>query len=222
MKMRPLSAAVALLLAGFAASVQADDLRRPYIVQLADKPVSSYTGEIAGLPATQPAPGARLDVDSTDVQLYSDYLGQKQQIVRASIADAPVLYNYSVVLNGFAALLTDDEVRALQLRSDVAAITPDTPRQVTTTYTSRSWAWTSPTACGPGWAARPKPAKTSSSASSTAVSGRRTPPMPTASTPTASRPSTTTAPWPTTRRRRAGKASASRAKASPSPPVTTS
>ncbi|MCS0589369.1 S8 family serine peptidase [Massilia norwichensis] len=137
MKMRPLSAAVALLLAGFAASVQADDLRRPYIVQLADKPVSSYTGEIAGLPATQPAPGARLDVDSTDVQLYSDYLGQKQQIVRASIADAPVLYNYSVVLNGFAALLTDDEVRALQLRSDVAAITPDTPRQVTTTYTSR-------------------------------------------------------------------------------------
>ena len=137
MKMRPLSAAVALLLAGFAASVQADDLRRPYIVQLADKPVSSYTGEIAGLPATQPAPGARLDVDSTDVQLYSHYLGQKQQIVRASIADAPVLYNYSVVLNGFAALLTDDEVRALQLRSDVAAITPDTPRQVTTTYTSR-------------------------------------------------------------------------------------
>jgi subtilisin family serine protease len=137
MKMRPLSAAVALLLAGFALSAHADDVRRPYIVQLADKPVSSYTGDIAGLPATQPEPGNRLDIDSSDVHLYSDYLGQKQQIVRASVADAPVLYNYSVVLNGFAALLTDDEVRALQLRSDVAAVTPDTPRQVTTTYTSR-------------------------------------------------------------------------------------
>jgi subtilisin family serine protease len=137
MKMRPVSAAVALLLAGLAVSAQADDIRRPYIVQLADKPVASYTGEIDGMPATQPAPGGRLDVDSSDVHVYSDYLGQKQQIVRASVADAPVLYNYSVVLNGFAALLTDDEVRALQLRSDVAAVTPDTPRQVTTTYTSR-------------------------------------------------------------------------------------
>jgi subtilisin family serine protease len=136
MKMRPLSAAVALLLAGLAFSARADDVRRPYIVQLADKPVASYTGDISGLPATQPQPGARLDIDSSEVQLYSSYLDQKQSIVRATVANAPVMYNYSVVLNGFAALLTDDEVRALQARSDVAAVTPDTPRQVTTTYTS--------------------------------------------------------------------------------------
>lgn len=137
MKMRPLSAAVALLLAGLAFSAQADDIRRPYIVQLADKPVASYTGDISGLPATQPPNGGRLDIDSSEVHLYSSYLDQKQSIVRATVADAPVLYNYSVVLNGFAALLTDDEVRALQARSDVAAVTPDTPRQVTTTYTSK-------------------------------------------------------------------------------------
>jgi subtilisin family serine protease len=136
MKMRPLSAAVALLLASLAASALADDVRRPYIVQLADQPVASYTGDIDGLPATQPAPGGRLDIDSTEVHLYSDYLGQKQQVVRASVANAPVTYNYSVVLNGFAAMLTDDEVRALQARTDVAAVTLDTPREVVTTYTS--------------------------------------------------------------------------------------
>ncbi|MGJ7917489.1 S8 family serine peptidase [Massilia sp. LXY-6] len=136
MKMRPLSAAVALLLAGLAMSAQADDVRRPYIVQLADKPVASYTGDISGLPATQPEPGNRLDIDSSEVQLYSGYLSDKQSVVRATVANAPVLYNYSVVLNGFAALLTDDEVRALQARSDVAAVTPDTPRQMVTTYTS--------------------------------------------------------------------------------------
>jgi subtilisin family serine protease len=136
MKMRPLSAAVALLLAGLAASAQADDIRRPYIVQLSDKPVASYTGDISGLPATQPEPGSRLDIDSTPVHLYTDYLGQKQQAVRASVADAPVSYTYSVVLNGFAAMLTDDEVRALQTRTDVASVTPDTPRQLDTTYTS--------------------------------------------------------------------------------------
>jgi subtilisin family serine protease len=136
MKMRPLSAAVALLLAGIVASAQADDLRRPYIVQLADKPVASYEGDIAGLPATKPEPGQRLELGSNAVVQYSDYLAQKQDSVKAVVANAPVTYNYSVVLNGFAAMLTDDEVRALQARTDVASVTPDTPRQVDTTYTS--------------------------------------------------------------------------------------
>jgi hypothetical protein len=136
MKLRPLSAAVALCLAGLALSAHADDIRRPYIVQLTDKPVASYNGEISGLPATQPQAGNRLDIDASEVHLYNDYLGQKQAVVRATIADAPVTYNYSVVLNGFAAMLTDDEVRALQARSDVAQVVPDTPRQLVTTYTS--------------------------------------------------------------------------------------
>ena len=135
MQLRPLSAAVLLVLSSLALSAQADDARRPYIVQLADKPVASYTGEISGLPATQPAPGHRLDLQSADVQLYSDYLDQKQAAVRATVANAPVLYNYSVVLNGFAALLTDDEVRQLMASSDVASVAPDEPRQLTTTFT---------------------------------------------------------------------------------------
>jgi len=137
MKMRPLSAAVALLLAGIIASAQADDLRRPYIVQLADKPVASYEGEIAGLPATKPESGQRLELSSNAVVQYSDYLAQKQSSVQAVVAGAPITYTYSVVLNGFAAMLTDDEVRALQARSDVASVTPDIPRQMDTTYTSR-------------------------------------------------------------------------------------
>jgi len=136
MKLRPLSAAVALCLAGLALSAHADDTRRPYIVQLTDKPVASYDGSINGLPATQPQAGNRLDIDASEVHLYSDYLGQKQAVVRATVANAPVTYNYSVVLNGFAAMLTDDEVRALQARSDVAQVVPDTPRQMVTTYTS--------------------------------------------------------------------------------------
>jgi len=136
MKLRPLSAAVALCLAGLALSAHADDTRRPYIVQLTDKPVASYSGDINGLPATQPQPGNRLDIDASPVHLYSDYLGQKQAVVRSTVPDAPITYNYSVVLNGFAAMLTDDEVRALQARSDVAQVVPDTPRQLVTTYTS--------------------------------------------------------------------------------------
>lgn len=135
MKLHPLSAAVLLVLSSLTLGAHADDVRRPYIVQLADKPIASYDGQISGMPATQPEPGNRLDFQSAEVQLYNGYLDQKQSAVRATISEAPVLYNYSVVLNGFAALLTDDEVRALQARPDVASVVPDTPRQLTTTFT---------------------------------------------------------------------------------------
>lgn len=135
MKLRPVSAAILLLLSSLTLAAHADDVRRPYIVQLTDKPIASYTGDISGLKATQPAPGQQLDLASGDFQLYNHYLGQKQATVQAAIASAPITYNYSVVLNGFAAMLTDDEVRALQLRSDVATVSADEPRQMLTSYT---------------------------------------------------------------------------------------
>lgn len=135
MKLRPLSAAVLLALSGFALSVQADDVRRPYIIQLADQPIASYDGGVGGMNATKPAAGRRLDLDSADVQLYSGYLDQKKALVRAAVGGAPLLHDYKVVLNGFSAMLTDAEVRTLMARSDVVAVTADAPRELTTTYT---------------------------------------------------------------------------------------
>jgi subtilisin family serine protease len=135
MKLHPVSAAVLLLLSGAVTFAYADDGRHAYIVQLADKPVASYTGGVAGLAATQPAPGKRLVVTDTTVQLYSDYLEQKQEAVKATVPGATMLNDYKVVLNGFTAMLTDDEVRTLQANSAVATITPNTERHLTTNYT---------------------------------------------------------------------------------------
>lgn len=135
LKLRPISAAVLLSLSCLALSAGADELRRPYIVELADKPIASYSGGIDGMPATQPAAGQRLDLASADVQLYNGYLENKQQVVLQAVSSAPVLHNYSVVLNGFAAMLTDAEVRTLMQRTDVAAVTPDVPRQLNTVST---------------------------------------------------------------------------------------
>ncbi len=135
MKLRPVSAAIMLLLSGLMLQAQADDIRRPYIVQLADKPLSSYTGGVAGMAATKPAAGARLDLNTNAAQAYGGYLIQKQQAAKAVVAAAPVIYDYKVVLNGFSAMLTDAEVRALQANSGVANITADTPRQPLTNYT---------------------------------------------------------------------------------------
>jgi subtilisin family serine protease len=135
MKLRPFRAAVLVLLSSVTLAVQADSARRAYIVQLTDKPIASYTGQVSGLSATQPSSGQRLDLASAAARAYSSYLSQKQATVRAAVASAPILYNYSVVLNGFAALLTDDEARKLQARSDVAAITLDVPRHMDTVST---------------------------------------------------------------------------------------
>jgi len=133
MKLNPIMIAVALCCLG--ASAQADDIRRPYIVQLGDKPVASYAGGVSGYLATQPGSGRQLDLTAPHVQLYSQYLAQQQASVLAVVASAPVQYRFQLALNGFAAMLTDSEVRQLKARSDVLSISADGPRQLVTGYT---------------------------------------------------------------------------------------
>ncbi|MGO4468504.1 hypothetical protein, partial [Pseudoduganella sp. RAF53_2] len=91
MKLRPVTWAVLVALSFAAHGAWAEAVRRPYIVQLADAPVASYSGGIAGLQATQPAPGQRLNLQSQPVQLYTNYLQQRQASVQAIVAGAPVL-----------------------------------------------------------------------------------------------------------------------------------
>ncbi|MDT9000912.1 S8 family serine peptidase [Paucibacter sp. APW11] len=134
-KLRPASMAVATLVAIMAQGAYAQEARNSYIVQLVQAPVAAYEGGIAGLAATKPAPGTRLDVSAADVQAYMNYLTSKQNDVLASINPAHVSFRYDVVLNGFAANLTDAEVRALKKNSNVLSIEADVMLQPTTAYT---------------------------------------------------------------------------------------
>ncbi|WLI90260.1 S8 family serine peptidase [Massilia sp. R2A-15] len=137
LNLRPISFAVMLMLAGVAVSTTAQEVRRPYIVQLQDQPAASYVGGIDGLPATQPAPGAVFDYHAADVQNYVRYLGDRKSEVLATISAAPVIADYDVVLNGFAVMLTDDEVLTLKNNAAVADIQADVPRHVDTVSTPR-------------------------------------------------------------------------------------
>ncbi|RSZ56906.1 S8 family serine peptidase [Massilia atriviolacea] len=135
MTLRPVSLAVMLMLAGITSTTAADEARRSYIVQLVDKPVATYTGQVAGLPATKPAEGQRLDVDATDVQNYITYLDTKKSQVLSTVSAAQVTHQFNVVFNGFSAMLTDAEVRALKKDAGVANITADSIMQMDTNYT---------------------------------------------------------------------------------------
>jgi subtilisin family serine protease len=137
MKLRPITAAVLFALTvAAAAQVYADgEVRRSYIVQLADKPVATYDGNVSGLPATKPPAGQRLNVDASSVQNYINYLETKQADVLATVNKAQVTNEYKVVFNGFSAMLTDAEVRALKKNRGVANISADSILQLDTSYT---------------------------------------------------------------------------------------
>jgi hypothetical protein len=135
-QVRPIALAAALLLSGAAGLTQAQEVRRPYIVQLQAEPAATYKGDVAGLAATQPAPGAAFDYHSAKVQDYVQYLGAKKSEVLATIANAPVIADYDVVLNGFTAMLTDAEVLSLKANAAVADVQADQARKYDTVTTS--------------------------------------------------------------------------------------
>lgn len=133
---RPIAVAAALLLSGLSSIALAQEARRPYIVQLQNEPAATYQGGITGLAATQPAPGTVFDYHSAGVQDYVRYLGDRKSEVLATVANAPVIADYSVVLNGFAVMLTDAEVLTLKSNAAVADIQADQPRHLDTVSTS--------------------------------------------------------------------------------------
>jgi hypothetical protein len=132
---RPIAIAAAILISGAAGLAHAQEVRRPYIVQLQAEPAATYKGDIAGLAATQPAPGVAFDYHSAKVQDYVQYLGTKKSAVLATVPNATVIADYDVVLNGFAVLLTDAEVLAMKNNAAVADIQADQARAYDTVTT---------------------------------------------------------------------------------------
>ncbi len=136
MNPRMLPFALLAALSGVASSAAAQqEVRRPYIVQLADKPAATYAGGVGALAATRPAAGQLLVAGAPNVKAYTGYLARQQAAVLARVAAAPVTHQYQFALNGFAAMLTDAEVRRLKADPAVAAIDADALRHPDTNYT---------------------------------------------------------------------------------------
>ncbi len=131
MKLRPISIAALALISALASNAMAQE-RRTYIVQLADEPAVSYVGGVSGLAPTAPVAGSRFNFQASEVQAYVSYLGSKQQTVAALVGNAPVIASYNTVLNGFAAVLTEAEVKTLLTSPLVRDVQVDEARQPTT------------------------------------------------------------------------------------------
>ncbi len=128
----------ALLATALAASAQGSQAaqRKPYIVQLNTAPAATYEGGIAGLVATRPAAGQRINVQLPAVQNYLRHVSRQVDNVVATVPGAPVYQRYGVVVSGFAAMLTPAELNRLTKTPGVRAITADEAAPLTTSYTT--------------------------------------------------------------------------------------
>lgn len=119
-----LIAPLALATGATAQELGLDQDTQAYIVQLRDKPISAYDGKVAGMAATKPSDGEKVDVESEESQGYSDYLTTKQnkavRSVGASTED--VIYRYDTALNGVAVNLTGQQAAAMRKAPDVISV----------------------------------------------------------------------------------------------------
>jgi subtilisin family serine protease len=106
-----------------------------YIVQLADAPVTAYRGGIAGLQATAPNRGQKIDPNHPHVVAYLAYLNSRQDQVLNGVGGGRKLYNYGYAFNGFAAELTAEQASKLARAPGVLAVSKDEARALDTSST---------------------------------------------------------------------------------------
>ncbi|MFI6821931.1 S8 family serine peptidase [Micromonospora sp. NPDC050187] len=110
------------------------DERKTYLVQMALDPVATYDGKVAGLAATKPQRGQKIDPGSAPVKRYADHLRGRHDKALGKVGGGRKLYEYVYTYDGFAAELTDSQVARLRTMPDVVSVTED--RKVSTQTSS--------------------------------------------------------------------------------------
>ena len=104
-----------------------------YIVVMKGDPVVAYRGGIAGLRATRPASGDKIDRRNVDVRRYAAHLDAQQNKALAAVGvpRAAKLSSYRYSANGFSAKLTAAQAEAMKNLPSVRLVVADSLRAVT-------------------------------------------------------------------------------------------
>ncbi|WP_405096235.1 S8 family serine peptidase [Micromonospora sp. NBC_01412] len=95
-----------------------------YIVTLAEKPLATYEGGVAGIAGTKPGRGKKVDVGTANAQRYRSHLTDKHTKVARSVGAKPLRSN-SVASNSFVAELTRAQAIKLLVTGGVLSVVPD-------------------------------------------------------------------------------------------------
>src|SRR5262245_30791041 len=91
---------------------------------MSDLPVVSYEGGVAGLPATKPGRGQKIDPNDSNVSGYASYLDGHHARTAGAVGSRKV-YDYRYSFNGFATELSDAQASALASVPGVLTVTKD-------------------------------------------------------------------------------------------------
>jgi subtilisin family serine protease len=95
-----------------------------YIVTFADDPVASYTGYVAGYPATQPRAGQKINPNSAAAQKWQSRLVAIHDHALANVG-ATKLYDYTITNNGVAVNLSASQAGKLAATPGVVSLEKD-------------------------------------------------------------------------------------------------
>jgi hypothetical protein len=105
-----------------------------YIVRMADDPVVAYDGGVAGLKATKPNKGKKIDPNSKDVIKYASYLKGKHGEALSRVGGKKI-YNYVYSMNGFAAKMNSAQAAKLGAMPGIVSVEKDQKLQLDTSRT---------------------------------------------------------------------------------------
>jgi subtilisin family serine protease len=105
-----------------------------YIVVMTADPAIAYEGCVEGFPATKPQSGNKLNANSALVKDYEKFLekGHNKALEAVGVSPCEKIYDYTISLNGFAALLTETQATEIAKQPGVALVLPDEMRYKTT------------------------------------------------------------------------------------------
>jgi subtilisin family serine protease len=119
-----------------------------YIVRLREKPAVAYDGDVAGLKATRPGKGKKIDPEAPAVIDYVSYLQSRHDAVIAQHGGGQKLHSYAYTFNGFAAKMTGNQAKELASDPAVVSVWKDEERHL---YTNRTPTFLGLTAPGGLW-----------------------------------------------------------------------
>jgi len=104
-----------------------DGKAKSYVVLMEQQPVISYEGDITGYEATRPGKGTKINPKSAHVRKYQNFLKSQQDktLTNAGVDQAARVHTYTIALNGFSAVMTEDQVEAVRRQAGVLKVLED-------------------------------------------------------------------------------------------------
>ena len=106
-----------------------------WIIELADKPVTAYDGEIKGFKSTKVRKNQKINPNAPEVIKYKSYLEAKHDAMLQRVGANHKLQSYGYVFNGFSAKLSDKQAQDIAAMPDVLAVSKDEARRLNTSTT---------------------------------------------------------------------------------------